>query len=192
MHMIALKIISPRERASRGISLIIVLILMIIIGITASTAMRNATSEQRATNNQRMEASAQQYAEAALRYCESEMQILPPVNRHEASLQGIIPATTGPGPTASGWEDPLSWPPNPSSPPTGGRASASWLRVPNNVIQDTTNTVLPTFRPECVVESMTGFGIVITARGFSPDYSRDLSSGITTSGAVVWLQSVTN
>lgn len=60
------------KRASRGISLIIVLIMLVIIGITGATAMRTATSEQRATNNLRMETIAQQYAEAALRICEGQ------------------------------------------------------------------------------------------------------------------------
>ena len=186
MHMTAFKTTVSSVRASRGVSLIIVLILMIIIGITASTAMRNATSEQRATNNQRMESSALQYAEAALRYCEAQMKILPASLRTEVSLQGTIPVTTGPGPSTSGWEDPLSW----TSPllSTAGRASATRLIVPATVIQDTTDTVLPTYRPECVVESMNGVGTVITARGFSPDYVRD-SGGNTTGGAVVWLQS---
>ena len=72
-NMNAFKVSLAPRRASQGVSLIIVLIMMIIIGITAATAMRSATSEQRATNNQRVEAIALQYAEAALRYCENEM-----------------------------------------------------------------------------------------------------------------------
>jgi hypothetical protein len=50
---------------------------------------------------------------------------------------------------------------------------------------------LPAKKPECVVENLSGSGVVITARGFSPDYAAD-GSGYTTSGAVVWLQSITN
>lgn len=175
---------SAHRRHSRGVSLIIVLIMMIIIGITAATAMRSATSEQRATNNMRVEASALQYAEAALRYCENEMRENP-VDRPSTLQPANIFSSTGPGPSDSGWGDPATW--------TGstGRASASRTEVPNSVIQDSTDTVLPNKNPECVVENMNGYGMVITARGYSPDYAKD-GSGYTTSGAVVWLQSITN
>ncbi len=189
--MIALKSTSPGRRASRGISLIIVLILMIIIGITASTAMRNATSEQRATNNLRVESSALQYAEAALRYCEAQMKILPANLRAQASLQGTIPGPYAPGPNTSGWTDPLSW----NSPllSSAGRASFTRTVVPAAFIPDTTDTVVPNRRPECVVETGTGsLGTIITARGFSPDWRDDNNDGNTDQGAVVWLQSFNN
>jgi type IV pilus assembly protein PilX len=178
---------SKSRRNSRGISLIIVLILMIIIGITASTAMRNATSEQRATNNQRMEASALQYAEAALRYCEAQMKIVPANLRNDASLKGTIPGPLDPGPSTSGWEDPLTW-----TSLTTGRASSTRTTVPDSVIKDSTDTVLPDKKPECVVEIGTGLGTVITARGFSPDYYANATTGFTERGAVVWLQSFNN
>ncbi len=166
-----------------GISLIIVLIMMIIIGITASVAMRSAASEQKATNNQRLEATALQYAEAALRYCENQMKLADSLR--PSTLQAVNIKNTSPGPTSSGWEDVNTWT------GTTGRASSSRTTVPNTIIQDTTDTVLPNKSPECVVENMTGWGMVITARGFSPDYAAD-SNGNTTSGAVVWLQSITN
>lgn len=169
---------------SRGVSLIIVLIMMIIIGITAATAMRNATSEQRATNNMRVEASALQYAEAALRYCENMMKADSASRPSTLQTAAIGTATTF-GPTTSGWEDPETWT------GTTGRKSSTRTEVPDSIIQDSTDTVLPTYKPECVVENMTGYGLVITARGYSPDYTRD-GSGITTSGAVVWLQSISN
>lgn len=176
---------SARRHHSHGISLIIVLIMMIIIGITAATAMRNATSEQRATNNMRVEASALQYAEAALRYCENMMKASPA--SRPSTLQNVhIYNSTGPGPSESGWGDPNTW--------TGssGRASASRTEVPDSVIQEPAlATELPNQKPECVVENMAGYGLVITARGYSPDYTRD-GSGNTTSGAVVWLQSISN
>lgn len=188
--MTAFQFSPAKRRSSQGVSLIIVLIMMIIIGITAATAMRSATSEQRATNNQRVEATALQYAEAALRYCENELKKAD-VNR-VVTLQ-VSPtnhiATTTFGPTTSGWEDPLTW-----TSTTTGRSSASRTTVPDTVIQDTataSQTVLPLFKPECVVENMTSYGLVVTARGFSPDYARD-SNGYTTSGSVVWLQSITN
>ncbi len=190
MSMTTRKMTSQGPRANRGVSLIIVLILMIIIGITASTAMRNASSEQRATNNQRMEATALQYAEAALRYCEAQMKVLPASSRNDASLQGTIPGPLTPGAGTSGWTDPLTWTSALGS--TAGRASKTRTVVPDSAIKNTTNTVLPTRKPECVVETETGLGTVITARGFSTDYEADATDGRTLRGAVVWLQSFNN
>lgn len=180
--MIASLKIATKRCTQRGASLIIVLIMMIIIGITAATAMRNATSEQRATNNMRMEATALQYAEAALRFCENELKKASA--SRVSTLQNANIATTSYGASTSGWQDVASW--------TGstGRSSASRTVVPDSVIKDTDDTVLPNNKPECVVENMSGYGIVITARGFSTDYTA--SSGVTTSGSVVWLQSISN
>ena len=184
--MRALPTSHARRHNSRGISLIIVLIMMIIIGITTATAMRSATSEQRATNNLRVESMALQYAEAALRYCENQMK-KNSADRPYSLQTAQIGAPTTFGPTTSGWEDPATW--------TGssGRKSATRTTVPDENIQETVggDTVLPNKKPECVVENMTGYGVVITARGYSPDYAAD-GSGYTTSGAVVWLQSITN
>ena len=182
--MLALPNSHARRHNSRGISLIIVLIMMIIIGITTATAMRSATSEQRATNNLRVESMALQYAEAALRYCENQMKKSSADRPYSLQTAQIGSPTTF-GPTTSGWEDPATW--------TGssGRKSATRTTVPDSVIQDTVDTDLPNKKPECVVENMTGYGVVITARGYSPDYHAD-GSGVTDRGAVVWLQSITN
>lgn len=182
-YMIDSKVSMIKHRASRGVSLIIVLIMMIIIGITAATAMRSATSEQRATNNMRMEASALQYAEAALRFCENEMKAAPASRVSTLQTANIAStAVTAPGP---GWLDPATWT------GTTGVSSASRTTVPNAIIKDSTDTVLPIKSPECIVENLSGSGVVITARGFSPDYLAD-GSGFTIGGAVVWLQSITN
>ncbi|MDP3168920.1 MAG: hypothetical protein Q8M91_01130, partial [Polaromonas sp.] len=64
---------SPRRGRQGGISLIIVLIMLVVIGLTSAAAIRNATSDERVTNNVRMQSLAQQYADAALRYCEAEL-----------------------------------------------------------------------------------------------------------------------
>lgn len=177
--MTHLQVSAPKRRASRGVSLVIVLIMMIIIGITAATAMRTATSEQRATNNQRVEASALQYAEAALRYCESE---LAKDNASRiASLQNTnIPHST---PADLVWVLPTSW---------NDPGAATRITVPDDKLQiNAAHSVLPFFRPQCVVEQNSVQGLLVTARGFSPDYTRD-GLGQTLTGAVVWVQSATN
>lgn len=185
--MNTLSVCNGNRRPERGISLIIVLIMLIIIGITASTAMRNATSSQRATNNLRVEASALQYAEAALRFCENEL-LKADALRVPTLREVYIPVTSFtilPGPITAGWEDPATWT------GAGGIASATRTEVLDTAIKNSTDTVLPNKKPECVVERMTGYGTVVTARGFSPDYTKD-GAGKTITGAVVWLQSFIN
>lgn len=166
-----------------GVSLVIVLIMMIIIGISAASAMRSATSEQRATNNMRMASVASQYAEAALRFCENELKKASAAR--VLTLQNANIVTTSYGATTSGWQDTASWT------GTAGISSASRTVVPDAIIKDTADTVLPTTKPECIVENMSGYGIVTTARGFSTDYEADVN-GNTIRGAVVWLQSISN
>ena len=57
----------------RGVSLLIVLIMLVIIGLTSAASLRSASSNERISNNFRMHALAEQYAEAALRYCETQL-----------------------------------------------------------------------------------------------------------------------
>lgn len=173
-----------RNGPNQGMSLIVVLIMLVIIGITAASAMRSATSEQRATNNLRLDAVAQQYAEAALRFCEAQLQ-LASGSRVVAFQTGNIPTTTF---ALSGWEDTATWT------TSSGRASAT--RYPLTAGQLGGSLLAPGTLPQCVVENQTmgspTFNVtVVTARGFSPDYSAD-SNGKTTSGSVVWLQSILN
>jgi Tfp pilus assembly protein PilX len=176
------------KKYSQGISLIIVLIMLVIIGITAATAMRTATSEQRATNNLRMDAIAQQYAEAALRYCEAQISTVADANRPAGLQAANMPTTTS---AASAWETVNNW----------AAGSAILVTVPLDRLTDA-NTEGVTTRPQCIAEqqqvgatpalpALPNRAIVITARGFSPDYAAD-NNGVTTKGAVVWLQSVIN
>jgi type IV pilus assembly protein PilX len=176
----------------KGISLIIVLIMMVVIGLTAASAMRSATSGQRVTNNARMDTLATQYAEAALRYCEAQLQIpdanLAPLPVRVNSLKDAnIPTTTF---VASGWGQTATW--------VGvGGASATKTALPSAQFSTAgVSTNVPTTAPECVVErqvigSPTFAVTVVTARGFSPDYEANVN-GTTKRGSVVWLQSILN
>ncbi len=59
----------------RGVSLLIVLIMLVVIGLTSAASLRSASSNERISNNFRMHALAEQYAEAALRYCETQLSL---------------------------------------------------------------------------------------------------------------------
>jgi type IV pilus assembly protein PilX len=172
-----------------GVSLIIVLIMLVIIGLTSAAAIRNATSGEKVTNNIRLQNLAQQYAEAALRYCELEMGkadgVAAPTGRLGTNLveSNIITVAAGATPA---WEQTATWI------GTGG-ASASKTTLPESQIKSSDSAFRPTRLPECVVEKQTlndgSFAYVVTARGFSPDYTADSTTGKTTNGSVVWLQS---
>lgn len=178
--MTTLQVSATKWRTSRGVSLVIVLIMMIIIGITAATAMRSATSEQRATNNQRVEAMALQYAEAALRYCESELVKADGDRTASLRIANINSST----PSTLVWLLPASW--------NGAGASSRTTVPPENLQINAAYSVLPAFSPQCVVELNSVLGMLVTARGFSSDYKPDPATGETLSGAVVWVQSATN
>lgn len=172
-----------------GVSLIIVLIMLVIIGLTSAAAIRNATSGEKVTNNIRLQNLAQQYAEAALRYCELELGksniVAAPLGRMGTTLAEANLITVAVG-GATGWGQTATW--------IGvGGASASKTTLPQLQIKSSDSAFTPSRLPECVAERQTmadgNLAHVITARGFSPDYTSDAATGKTTSGSVVWLQS---
>ena len=200
------KLYNPVSKTRQtGISLIIVLILLVVIGLTSAAAMRGATSSQRVTNNVRMDSIAKQYAEAALRYCEAQLQI-PDTNTSPQpvrvnSLRAAVINAAGTTAvdmtvalTPGAWENPVSW----TGAVNAGAAAATRTAVP--VVEYSTagvSSYLPARPPECVVETQTRgsptFTVtVVTARGFSTDYRADAGTGATLSGSVVWLQSILN
>ncbi len=193
-HRIATFKASKRQA---GISLIIVMIMVVIIGLTSASAIRNATSGERATNNIRMQNLAQQYAEAALRFCEVEVRkgdgsaygafkfSLNKVDTDYVAGQASFQVSPAP------WERPSSWG---VGTPVAGDASARRYTILQGQIKSVNSSIVPTNLPQCVNERQKladgKWATVVTARGFSPDYTFDATSGLTKSGSVVWLQSI--
>ena len=174
-----------------GVSLLIVLIMLVIIGLTSAASLRSASSNERISNNFRMHALAEQYAEAALRYCETQLTLADGA-RVDSLKEAWLRAFTGAAYPA--WANPLTW--------TGaGGASASLTRVPESVVTSADSAFKPAQLPQCVVERLsiplTQNGVptgaadayVVTARGFSTDYSAS-PQGVSLTGSVVWLQSL--
>jgi len=175
----------------RGVSLLIVLIMLVVIGLTSAASLRSASSNERISNNFRMHALAEQYAEAALRYCETQL-TLAEAARVDSLKEASLRAFTGAA--YPSWANPLTW--------TGtGGASASLTRVPEALVSSADSAFKPAQLPQCAVEKqslvMTQNGVpagtadvyVITARGFSTDYSAS-PQGVSLTGSVVWLQSL--
>lgn len=172
-----------RSGRQGGISLIIVLIMLVVIGLTSAAAIRNATSDERVTNNVRMQSLAQQYADAALKYCEAELAKADAdrvVTLQEANIVSTLFQA------APAWDRTDTW-------IGAGGASASRTTLPELQIKSASSSFKPTTLPQCVAEKQvledTKVAYVVTARGFSPDYTSDAGTGATTGGSVVWLQS---
>jgi len=173
--------LSCRRRQS-GISLIIVLIMVVVIGLTSAAAIRNATSDERVTNNVRMQNLAQQYADAALRYCESELSKADVQRVPTLQEANLVSTAFGAAPA---WDRTDTW-------LGGGGAAASLTNLPVLQIKSANSSFRPTTLPQCVAEKQfledTKIAYVITARGFSPDYTANAGTGATTGGSVVWVQ----
>ena len=135
---------------------------------------------------------AQQYAEAALRYCEDE------IAKADGSRTNTLKNANVFNDDGSG--NPVV----PNYPPSGWNLTASWLggggaissltSIPSTQITAGDSAYTPNNLPQCVAERSRmpdGNNVtVITARGFSPDYAANNVTGETTAGSVVWLQSI--
>ena len=180
MRRLQARVPRPTRRAHRGIVLIITLLLLVVIGLTAAYAMRSAGSGEKLANNLRLEVLAQQYAEAALRYCESQM-TLAPADRIGA-LRNIETMTAVPVGSAA-WRAVATWVP-----------ASSAVQVPSARLGNIgKSTFTPSAPPECLVEKVVlaagEEAWLVTARGFSPGYAAHAATGATMAGSVVWLQS---
>lgn len=183
--------VSARGGAKRtrlaGVSLIIVLVMLVVIGLTSAAAIRNATSGEQATNNIRLQNLAQQYADAALRYCEGELAKADVDRVASLSEANLSDTPAGTADAATGWGQAASW--------TGaGGIAASRTVVPEARVKSQDSAFRSARLPECVVERQVladgNRAYVVTARGFSPGYVADAATGATTAGSVVWLQSI--
>ena len=166
-------------------SLIIVLIMLGVIALMSAATLRMANSNEQVSNNFRMHVLAQQYAEAALRFCEVQL-TLADASRVETLRESNLPVTSGSASPA--WRQRANWT------GTGGPsdARASRTSVPEAFVVSSASAFKPGQRPDCVVEKQAldgGIVYVITARGFSPNYTAD-ARGFTVTGSVLWLQTL--
>jgi Tfp pilus assembly protein PilX len=163
----------PAQRAGqRGVSLIIAMVMLVVIGFVSVAIMRNATSSDQVAMNNRLQTQANQYAQAALRFCENQIV----TSGGPITVQAYDPA-------GAHWLVKNNWLTN-----AGGVYTLQAADLPS------ANT--PAHFPQCIVEtsSFSTKVFFVTARGFSNDYAYNTTSGATTAGSVIWLQSqvVTN
>jgi len=160
----------PPARApvrARGFSLIVAMIMLAIIGLAAAAIMRNATSGDQVANNNRLQTQASQYAQVALRLCETQLALA-------AADRGVplLAATTPPA-----WTVQRNW-------TTPGANAAHTL-----VAAEIGSAVQPRVPPQCLMEGTAMPDVyTVTARGFSADFHADPATGATRTGSAVWLQ----
>ncbi len=189
-----------------GHALVMALLLLVVIGLTSAAAMRSATSSERSVNNVRLENLAQQHAEMALRYCESEM--YKAAADRVPALQSVDRAMP-PLPDEGDWKKPSTWVGGaPASlavpahwwaragaaPSTPAAATAPVSTASPASPASVASAPVPQL-PRCHVEqvSLPGSGqnaYLVTARGYSPDFEQDPSTARTLRGGSVWLQSL--
>lgn len=150
-----------------GFSLIVAMLMLAVIGLASAAIMRNATSGDQVANGNRLQAQASQYAQLALRLCESQLAL-------PAAARGVAlwPAAASPA-----WYLQRSW-------TQSGTGSAHRLTA-----AEIGSATRPRVAPQCLMEASATPGVVIvTARGFSADFAADGTTGATRSGSTVWLQ----
>jgi type IV pilus assembly protein PilX len=152
-------------------ALFIALVMLVVIGLASAAVMRSALNTDLVANNARVQTLATQAAQLALRYCETQAQAPEP---------GIKIAEAADPPH---WRNTANW-------HTGGMA----VTVPAALLASEDSSFSPDKLPQCLAEytgTVPGISasnvIVVTARGFSPDYAE--TDNRLSAGSVVWLQS---
>ena len=167
-HAIAIARASRVARApTRGFSLIIAMLMLAVIGLASAAIMRNATSGDQVANSNRLQTQANQYAQLALRFCESQLALA-------SSMRSValLPAAT-----------PAAW-------TVQGNWSGTHPDVAHTLVAaEIGSAVLPRVAPQCVMEATAVPNVyTLTARGFSADFKADPGTGATRNGSIVWLQ----
>lgn len=184
------------HRQERGVVLVITLILVVILSLLATFAIRNATQSERSINGIRSAEVAREAAETALRFCE-QVAIFDGDGKDytEYSTTGlrdkIITTTIGSeSDTAAAWRTSSNW--------TGGKV----IEVPSAYFKKSTSgnaddaALELVTAPRCLIQKiettstpkLTGY--LITARGFANNAKFTEATGKSTRGAESWMQSV--
>lgn len=164
--------LAPPRRAQRGVSLIIAMLMLVVIGLASAAIIRNATSADRAVNNNRLQTQANQFAQVALKFCESQV------------LLAVVPG--GPAPIVHVVRPNVS--------PANWTVKANWFNagITHTLTSaEMTGATMPKVFPQCMAEQAGANAKIftVTARGFSDDFTEDTNDHSTISGSVIWLQS---
>ncbi|PLC04374.1 hypothetical protein CY658_18320 [Variovorax sp. RO1] len=175
--------------------LVVTLILLVILSLVGTFAIRNATQSERRINGIRSAEVAREAAETALRFCEQVAMFDGDGKDYteyaSTGMRARIIATTigSEFDKDAAWRESSSWVGNGvilvpkdylSKKPTGTEVDAVQMEIqPRCLVQKIATTSTP---------QLTGY--LITARGFANNARFEDATGKATQGAEAWLQSV--
>lgn len=176
----------PPPQRERGVLLVIVLIMLGILSILASVSIRSASSSEQVSNQTRLKNLAQQAAEAALRFCETQVQAHALDN-----TKGFAPQDAPVGaPVQYSWQSMSNW--DAIDAAVNPFVGTGHLKLVDfTAAGDAGTATYFKRRPECMSQFMTVANnkvFVTTARGFGPEVAA--KNGSVPVGTEVWLQSV--
>jgi len=161
---------APHQAAKQqGIVLVVVLVMLVVIGLASAFTMKQGINSDAVSQNVRAEALAQEAAQIALQFCEQQA----------AADKTKIKVAHNQG----HWNDLANW------------QKASGDSVPTTLDDKSFASANASFAPKVMPQCMAEYSplnakvVLVTARGFSPDYEQDATSRQTLRGSVVWLQS---
>lgn len=175
--------VTHRAKA-RGVVLIVALILLMVMSLLTTFAIRNSVSSTQVTNNTRTQALAMQAAEAGLRNCEQA--VLNFRNGVAAGAGVVTPLTPTAAPatavTPYQWQTMTNW---------DGVGTAANVTILTSTEMNDAGSLYKRY-PECMAQYLqTGNTqrVVVTARGFGPEVPAVNANRDAPEGAEVWLQS---
>ncbi|MFT3858787.1 MAG: hypothetical protein QM742_15255 [Aquabacterium sp.] len=161
-----------------GVVLVVVLVLLVMVTFMSVSVMRSSLGSDLLTNNNRMQTLAMEVAQTALRFCENDLRKTSGAVLFTDNPQVMAKATSK---DTMAWTVKNNW--------VGGAPKAKALSA--DQLKSEKTPIVPSKMPECMAEfdPQADGVVVVTARGFSPDYTEDADTKTLKSGSVVWLQS---
>ena len=180
----------------RGVVLIITLILVVILSLLGTFAIRNATQSERSIKGVQASVTAREAAETALRFCE-QIAVFDFDNKDYVEYgttglrQKVIATTiTSEDDATAAWRTAANW------------VGTNAISVPDQYYKRyanssaATDSLQLTNPPRCIIQRIqttstpTFIGYLITGRGFANNATFNTTTGKTTYGAEAWVQSI--
>ncbi|MGB4116067.1 MAG: PilX N-terminal domain-containing pilus assembly protein [Polaromonas sp.] len=184
--------------AQHGIVLILALVMLVVISLLTTLAVRNATSSEAVNSNVRQTQLASQAAETALRYCEAALTTFlaaetatftftsPPssasFNIDATYIHDVAVSGTATSAIAANWDSTT--------------AANRILVVPMSSVNRTGITTTFSRPPECMIDRLSRSTssnywktFAITSRGFGPEVAAANAARDRPVGSEIWMQS---
>ncbi len=162
------------SRVHRGFSLVVVLVLLTALAWGTAASLRSSAGSTRMAWVALMQAYAQEQAQLALAHCQSQL-LLPSSARDPKLADSALQLST---PEKPAWASAELW-----------RTQTLLVVAPLNSMQPDGLPAVCFTEQQALAEQPRGLHLhLVTARGLSPDYRVDPSSGNAVAGQAFWLQ----